>query len=70
MMQDMLRGERKETPEPEPAAPPEAQPADEKTGGGLGDLFGEMFETGRTMQRDYQKNIESIFDQFVQGMKR
>jgi hypothetical protein len=57
---------------PEPEAPPEEEPHEEEPGGGggLGDLFGEMFETGRSMQRDYQKNMESIFDQFLQGMKQ
>lgn len=41
----------------------------EKTGGFDG-LFGEMFEAGRTMQKDYQKNVESIFDQFLSGMQK
>jgi hypothetical protein len=36
----------------------------------LEDLFGEMLETGRKTQGDYQKGIESIFDQFMTGMKR
>ena len=34
------------------------------------DLFGEMFETGRQQRDDYQKGMESIFDQFKQGMDR
>lgn len=36
-----------------------------KSGGGLEDLFGDMFETGRDVNRDYQRNVESIFDQFM-----
>jgi hypothetical protein len=39
-------------------------------GKALEDLIGGMFETGRTMQRDYQRNMESIFDQFLGGMKK
>ena len=34
------------------------------------DIFGEMFETGRKMNEGYQKNMESIFDQYLDGMKR
>lgn len=82
---DMLRGGRP-AEAPREDMPPEAMPPEEghrpeaapqyppETGdpakGGLGDLFGEMFDTGVNMQRDYQKNMESVFDQFLQGMKR
>lgn len=34
------------------------------------DLFGEMFETGRKQRDEYQKGVESIFDQFNRGMDR
>lgn len=34
------------------------------------DLFGEMFETGRKQRDEYQKGVESIFDQFSRGMDR
>ena len=33
------------------------------------DLFGDMFESGKKTRDDYQKNMESVFDQFLQGMK-
>lgn len=42
---------------------PEAGPA--PRGGGLDDLFGEMFETGRDVNRQYRDSIESIFDEFL-----
>jgi hypothetical protein len=29
-----------------------------------------MFETGRKTRDDYQKGMESIFDQFTRGMDR
>ena len=32
------------------------------------DIFGKMFETGRKTRDDYQKGVESIFDQFLRGM--
>ncbi|HEY4193255.1 MAG TPA: DUF937 domain-containing protein [Mesorhizobium sp.] len=35
-----------------------------------GDIFGKMFETGKQQQDDYQKGMESIFDQFKKGMGR
>lgn len=34
------------------------------------DLFGKMFETGRQQRDEYQKGMESIFDQFRRGMDR
>ena len=34
------------------------------------DIFGEMFETGRKVQDDYRKNVDNIFDQYLDGMKR
>ncbi len=34
------------------------------------DIFGEMFEPGRKMGDAYQKNVESIFDQFLGGLNR
>jgi len=29
-----------------------------------------MFEAGRKTRDDYEKNVGSIFDQFLQGMRR
>lgn len=37
--------------------------------GGFGDLFGEMFESGRKVQKDYQKGIDDIFDRYLDGMR-
>jgi len=34
------------------------------------DIFGEMFEPGRQMGEAYQKNMDSIFDQYLSGMDR
>lgn len=34
------------------------------------DIFGEMFETGRRVQDEYQKNIDNIFDTFLDGMRK
>ena len=34
------------------------------------DLFGDMFESGARTRDDYQKSMESVFDQFLKGMNR
>jgi hypothetical protein len=36
-----------------------------KEKGGLEDLFGDMFETGRDVDDGYQEGVESIFDKFM-----
>lgn len=50
----------------EPAPKPKREPAKSS----YEDLFGDMFETGRKQQKQYQKSVESIFDQYLDGMKR
>ena len=47
----------------------EDEPAD-PSGGGLEGLFGDMFETGRQVQDNYARGVESIFEQYLGGMKR
>jgi hypothetical protein len=59
MFEEMMGGAKSE-PEPE------RQPAKNK----YEDLFGDMFETGRKQQEQYQKSVESIFDQYIDGMNR
>lgn len=34
------------------------------------DLFGQMFDSGRKVQEDYQRGMESIFDTYLKGMDR
>ncbi|MCC2110598.1 MAG: DUF937 domain-containing protein [Hyphomicrobiales bacterium] len=46
-----------------PAAAPEQKPSSE-------DIFGKMFENSRKVQKEYQKNIDDIFDTYLSGMKR
>lgn len=56
----------------EPSARQEA-PRDEPShprGGGLDDLFGDMFESGREVNRQYQDSIESIFEEFLGPRRR
>ncbi len=57
------------------AREPRYQPNDRdepapQTKGGLEDLFGKMFDTGRETQYDYQRGVEQIFDQFMGGTRK
>lgn len=55
----------RQAPQPQPRANPSGRPSNP-----YDDLFGKMFETGSQQRDDYQKGIESIFDQFTKGMDR
>lgn len=72
IFEEML-GAGSQTAAPGPQAP---QPAPEQANPSgrpknpYDDLFGKMFETGRQQRDDYQKGVESIFDQFSKGMDR
>ncbi|QKV19262.1 DUF937 domain-containing protein [Oricola thermophila] len=60
ILEEMLGGgARRSDPEPE-----------QEAGNPHGDLFGEMFETGRRTREEYQKSMESIFDSYLKGMQR
>ncbi|MDH3196594.1 MAG: DUF937 domain-containing protein [Hyphomicrobiales bacterium] len=48
-----------------PAATPQTPQSGPQSGK---DIFGDMLEPGRRMGEAYQKNMESIFDQFLRGM--
>ena len=66
-------GQAQRTPEPEPQPQQKSQPRENPSGrprNPYDDLFGEMFETGAKQRDEYQKNMESIFEQFTKGMDR
>ncbi|MER9326654.1 DUF937 domain-containing protein [Mesorhizobium sp. M0488] len=50
---------------PQPQANPNGRPKNP-----FDDLFGKMFETGSQQRDDYQKGVETIFDQFKRDMDR
>jgi len=50
---------------PQPQTNPSGRPRNP-----FDDIFGKMFETGAQQRDDYQKGMESIFDQFKRGMDR
>ncbi|WAX94987.1 DUF937 domain-containing protein [Aminobacter sp. NyZ550] len=71
IFEEMLGGGRAQ-PDPQPQArqpQPQANPSG-RPRNPYDDLFGKMFETGSQQRDDYQKGVESIFDQFSRGMDR
>ncbi|MBZ9873718.1 DUF937 domain-containing protein [Mesorhizobium sp. BR1-1-9] len=56
---------RQQPQAPQPQTNPSGRPRNP-----FDDLFGKMFETGAQQRDDYQKGMESIFDQFKRGMDR
>jgi hypothetical protein len=70
IFEEMLRGpQSRPAPEPEPRAKPKTNPSG-RPRTPYDDLFGDMFETGAQQRETYQKNMESVFDQFLKGMER
>jgi len=74
IFQDMLGGamgggQTRQAPEPEQQPDPDRMPSGRKRNP-YDDLFGQMFDSGKEVQKGYQKNMESIFDQYLQGMNR
>ncbi|MEP6567016.1 MAG: DUF937 domain-containing protein [Mesorhizobium sp.] len=56
---------RQQKQAPQPQTTPSGRPKNP-----FDDLFGKMFETGAQQRDDYQKGMETIFDQFRKGMDR
>lgn len=71
ILEDMLRGGQQApaADDEPPARRPQADPSGRQRNP-YDDIFGDMFETGRKQRDDYQKGMESIFDQFTRGMDR
>src|SRR5690606_26667593 len=75
IFEEMMRGGQQQTqPRQQTQRQPQPQPQSRGNPSGRArtpydDLFGDMFESGRKTRDDYQKNMESVFDQFLQGMK-
>ncbi|MGB3540615.1 MAG: DUF937 domain-containing protein [Mesorhizobium sp.] len=69
ILEDMLGGGQRQAGGQE--APPQQAPTQgSRPQNPYDDIFGKMFETGRQQRDDYQKGMESIFDQFRKGMDR
>jgi hypothetical protein len=73
MFEEMMGGGQRSAPADD--APPPRGPQPEPNPSGrprnpYDDLFGDMFETGAKTRDDYQKGMDSIFDQFSKGMDR
>lgn len=73
ILTDMLGGAGQATPEPQTrtqSRKPRQADSGEAPKNPYDDLFGQMFETGRKQRDEYQKGMESVFDQFLRGMDR
>ena len=73
ILEDMLGGGSRSAPAPEPDDQPTPRQRANPSGrqrNPYDDVFGDMFETGRKTRDEYQKGMESVFDQFVKGMDR
>jgi len=76
IFEEMMRGGQASAPEPEEEAPAprqrtrrQAEPQGRQKNP-YDDIFGKMFETGAKQRDEYQKGVESIFEQFSRGMDR
>lgn len=69
MFEEMMRQAQAPEPRPEPERRQPANPSG-RPRNPYDDLFGDMFETGRKTRDEYQKSMESVFDQFRKGMDR
>lgn len=67
IFEEMLGGGQKSAQNP--AAAPKSNPSG-RARTPYDDLFGDMLESGAKTRNDYQQGMESIFDQFLQGMKK
>lgn len=70
IFEEMMRGgQRKAEPSPEPQPQQRTNPSG-RARNPYDDLFGDMFESGSKQRDEYQKGMESIFDQYLKGMDR
>jgi hypothetical protein len=72
IFEEMLGGGQRQQAEPQPKQP-QAQPRTNPSGRARSpydDLFGEMFDSGARTRDQYQKSMESVFDQFLRGMDK
>jgi hypothetical protein len=72
IFEEMLGGgaRQQSAPQPEPKQPDASATPPTSPDNPYKDIFGQMFETGRKTSEQYQKGVESIFDQYLRGMDR
>jgi len=69
VLQDMLGGGQQTQASPQQPQAQQTNPSG-RPRNPFDDVFGKMFETGAQQRDEYQKGVESIFDQFKRGMDR
>jgi hypothetical protein len=72
IFEEMLGGgaQKQAAPQPETGPEPENTAPPASSDNPLKDILGQMFDTGRQGSEQYQKGLESIFDQYKRGMDR
>ncbi|MCU0830783.1 MAG: DUF937 domain-containing protein [Rhizobiaceae bacterium] len=75
MLGEMMKGAAPQPSQSEPDVDPQPRRHNEPRGertprNPVEDMLGQMFDTGREVQQDYQNNVKSIFDQYVRNMDR
>lgn len=61
---DMMSGNAAQPKEPEKAKEPEKKPADANPMASFTDMFNSMFDSGLEAQKEYQKNIDTLFETY------
>ncbi len=69
MFEQMMGGPSADRARADPTPEPDTMPSGRRRNP-YDDLFGPMFDSGREIQAGYQKSMDSIFDQYLEGMKR
>lgn len=67
MMGAGQRGSDSASSAPDPEQPPDPSGKPQNP---YDDIFGQMFDAGSKMQEGYQKNMESVFDQYMKSMDK
>lgn len=71
IFEEMLGGAQQRTaPQPQPQQPQQRPAPSAPSDNPLKDILGQMFDTGKQANDQYQKGLESIFDQYLRGMDR
>jgi hypothetical protein len=73
ILQDMFGGAQGQAQQPAPQGGTGTRSSTDDNGqpkNPYDEIFGRMFETGRQQRDDYQKGVETVFDQFLKGMDR
>ena len=66
---DMFMGSKTQNDAAPAGNAPEAQPAEATAANPFSGLISQMFDSGVEVQKNYQKNVESIFDSYLSSLR-